>query len=112
MLATFLFEFRPTDKICAVPHAATAFANRGQYQNALVIPRWTDPAHDKICVAWAREMAHKFNAEMERGKRDGDIKMKVEGVGQYGNYDGEILFLTEELRSPDEYDLADSSSPK
>lgn len=85
------FEFLPIDKICDVPHAATAFANRGQYQNAMMSPKWTDPAHDEACVAWAKEMALKFDAEMERGKREGDIRMEIEGVGQYGNYDGELF---------------------
>lgn len=87
VMAIILFEFLPTDKICAVPHAATAFANRGQYQNVLVSPKWTDPAFDEVSTAWAKEIALKFDAEMERGKREGDIKMEVEGVGQYGNYD-------------------------
>lgn len=88
--ALLFFEYFPTDKICAVPHEAMSFANRGQYQNVLVSPRWTDPAHDEACATWAKETALKFDAEMERGKRDGDVKMKVEGVGQYGNYDGEV----------------------
>lgn len=90
---TLLFEFLPTGKICAVPHGATAFANRGHYQNAVVNPKWTDPAHDEVCAVWAKEMALKFDVEMERGKREGDVKVEVEGVGQYGNHDGRVSSL-------------------
>lgn len=89
-LGMILFEFFQPDKICAVPHTATAFANRGQYQNVLVGPVWTDPALDGVCAAYARATALKFDAEMERGKREGEVKLEVEGVGQYGNYDGEL----------------------
>ena len=89
-LGMILFEFFQPDQICAVPHTATAFANRGQYQNVLVNPVWTDPALDGVCAAYARAMALKFDAEMERGKREGEVKLEVEGVGQYGNYDGEL----------------------
>lgn len=35
---------------------AMVFANRGQQQNVLASPNWTDPAHDEVCMAWAREM--------------------------------------------------------
>ncbi len=83
-----LFEFLPEDKVCAVPRAATSFANRGQHQNALICPKWTDATQDEKARTWAMEMASKFTEEMGRGKRDGDVKMETEGTGQYGNYDG------------------------
>lgn len=47
-------------------------------------PIWTDPAHDKVCVTWAREMAHKFDAEMERGKREEESRWKLRAWGSMG----------------------------
>lgn len=90
IFCTVLFEHLPSEKICAVPKDATAFANRGDHQNALISPKWKDPAQDEKCKAWATELAGKFEEEKERGKREGDIKMKHEGSGQYGNYDGDF----------------------
>lgn len=89
IFATVIFEYLPSEKICAVPNHATAFANRGKYQNVLISPKWKDPAQDEKCRAWAAEIAGKFGAEMERGKREGDVRMEHEGSGQYGNYDGD-----------------------
>ena len=86
-----LFEHLPSHKVCTVPKDATAFANRGDHQNVLISPKWKDSAQDEKCKAWTTEMAGKFRAEMERGKREGNVKMKMEGSGQYGNYDGDLL---------------------
>lgn len=88
IFCTLLFEYLPSEKICAVPNDATAFANRGEHQNVLISPKWKDPAQDEKCKAWATELADKFGAEMERGKMEGDVRMEHEGSGQYGNYDG------------------------
>lgn len=89
--ATIIFEYVTTDKICTVPHSATAFANRGPYQNALICPRWTDAMHDQACKAWVKEMAGKFVEETKRGKsEDEKKKIEAEGVKQYGNYDSKL----------------------
>lgn len=89
--ALVVLEFVPVAKVCSVPHSATAFANRGQYQNAFVGPKCTDPINDAPCRAWAREMAGKFQEEMRRRKREGEVDLEIEGVGQYGNYDSGFL---------------------
>ena len=89
---TIIFEYITTAKICAVPHTATAFANRGNYQNALVCPRWADPMHDEACRRWTKEMAGKFVEETKRGRGDDEKKrIDVGGVRQYGNYDSELF---------------------
>ncbi len=49
-----------------------------------------DPNHDAVGREWARKMAGIFQEEMKKRKREGDVKFKVEGVGQYGNYDSEF----------------------
>lgn len=55
----------------------------------MVSPKWTDPADDDKCRAWARAMAGKFTEERERAAREGqDGGVAMEGVGQYANYDG------------------------
>lgn len=92
--ALIMLEFLPLDKICSVPHSATAFANRGQYQNVFVAPRFTGPGYDAAGREWAREMASKFQEEMKRRKSEGAVELQMEGVGQYGNYDSQIsLFI-------------------
>lgn len=91
-----LFEFFADAKICAVPHDATAFANRGHHQNVMVGPKWSDEANDGVCRSWARSIAGRFGDEM-RERKEGGLRLGVEGVGQYLNYDGmgeraEVLF--------------------
>lgn len=98
--ALIVLEFFPVNKTCAVPHSATAFANRGNYQNAFVSPQFSRPGHADAGRAWAREIAEKFKEEMKRRKRDGEVNLVVEGVGQYGNYDSELSFLSLILLSP------------
>lgn len=51
-------------------------------------PKWTDPADDAACRAWAGAIAQKFDRERERAAREGEHGHALEGVGQYGNYDG------------------------
>lgn len=82
------FEMYATAKVCEFSNTATAFASRGSYENSLISLEWKDKADDAACRMFARMMAEKFRAEMERGKREGDIKLQVEGVGEYGNSDG------------------------
>ena len=82
------FETYRTEKICEVSNTATAFASRGSYENVAVQLEWREETSDPACRQFARTMAAKFKAEMERGKREGDIVMKMEGVGEYGNTDG------------------------
>ena len=82
-----LMEFFATSKICEVPLSAMSFANRGEHQNVVIIPRWLDSKHDNLCREWARRLAALYTEEMERMKREDGIVMKVEGVGEYGNYD-------------------------
>lgn len=88
--ALIILEFMPLDKICSVPHSATAFANRGQHQNVFVTPKFTGPGYDTAGREWAREMASKFQEEMRRRKSEGAVELQMEGVGQYGNYDSPI----------------------
>lgn len=85
-----IFEFWATSKICEVAQTATAFANRGHYQNVLVSPRWTLSENDDACRAWARHIAGLFDGERERLIRE-DASLKGDGVGQYGNFDGQSL---------------------
>ena len=88
--AVVLFEFLSPQKICAVPHDAMAFANRGEYSNVMIGPKWKDPKDDAVCWAWATEIADKFKHEMEKMKEEG-TRLGIEGVGQYGNYDSKCL---------------------
>ena len=50
-----LFEFYPHRKMCAVPHAATAFPNRGARQNVMLSPKWAGAAFDGRVREWSRE---------------------------------------------------------
>ncbi|KAF8246118.1 FAD-binding domain-containing protein [Wilcoxina mikolae CBS 423.85] len=81
-----LFEIYNTSGWCNVPQTATAFANRGQHQNAMIVMKWADPANDGECRSWAREIAKKFTIEFERVKQEQSITN--EAVGEYSNYDG------------------------
>ncbi|KAF8533094.1 hypothetical protein BDD12DRAFT_763104 [Trichophaea hybrida] len=81
-----LFEIYNTTGWCNIPQTATAFANRGNHQNAMIVMKWADPANDGECRSWAREMAKKFTTEFERVKKEQNIMN--EAVGEYSNYDG------------------------
>ena len=83
-----LLEFLNHSKVIEVPQTATAFARRSEDQNVLVAPHWSDPSHDQTCREWTREIAKKIGEEKERAKREDNITLKVKGVGEYGNYDG------------------------
>lgn len=87
-----MLEMWPLEKICTVPNSATAFANRGQHQNAFIGPKFAVPGHDQEARQWARDIAEKFNEERRRQKSAGEVDLKVEGVGEYGNYDSKLGF--------------------
>lgn len=81
-----LFEVYSTAKLQEVSQTATAFANRGPYGNIFVGSRWTNPDNDQKCREWTRNIAAKLKAETLRMiKVEG---LNVNGVTEYGNYDG------------------------
>lgn len=89
-----VFEFYNLSKVMEVPQTATAFANRGQHQNVLIVPSWSDDTtHDEDCRLWAIEIARKFAAEKARLMTDEGVTLKMEGVGRYGNYDGRLSII-------------------
>ncbi|KAL8773921.1 MAG: hypothetical protein Q9209_001351 [Squamulea sp. 1 TL-2023] len=83
-----LMEFFSPDKICEADNRAMAFANRDYYNNILAGPQWNDEANDGKCREWARDIIAMVHKEMEACKIDGRISPKMEGVGTYGNYEG------------------------
>lgn len=82
------FEIYATEKVCQVSNEAMAFANRGTYGNSFLAVTWTQKQNDATCRAWARTLYEHFKAELERGKREGDVRLEMEGVGEYVNSDG------------------------
>ncbi|KAI9759744.1 MAG: hypothetical protein M4579_002129 [Chaenotheca gracillima] len=83
-----IFEIISPKKIISVPNTAMAFANRGEYYNCVVTPKWQNLEHDEYCRQWSRDVAAKISAQSERTKREHSLKLEMEGVGEYGNYDG------------------------
>ena len=83
-----LFEFFHPDRWCAVPHKATAFANRGRHQNLMIGPFWDDAAQDTECRLWARGMAKRAKMELGRVQAESGDPDAVEAIKEYGNYDG------------------------
>ena len=79
-----LFEFFNTAQWCKIPKTAMSFANRGNHQNAMIGPFWSDEASDSACRRWARHMAQQFNTELELVRKERGL----EEIGEYGNYDG------------------------
>jgi hypothetical protein len=73
-------EYFSMKKIAAVPQDATAFANRGSYQNGMALLRWADPANDAVCRQWGRDVKVMYEAEAKKHRIEG------EGVGIYSNY--------------------------
>lgn len=88
--SAIIFEMYATDKVCEISNTATAFASRGSYENTASLLEWQDKDNDAACRMFARSIAEKFREEMERGKKEGDVKLEVEGVGEYGNSDGKF----------------------
>ena len=92
VLSAILFEYVPFQKVVEVPQTATSFANRGAYANVLFAPGWTDPEQDSACREWTRVMYSKTRDELLRRKAGGTDAVTQEGVGEYGNYSGKMLF--------------------
>jgi hypothetical protein len=88
-----LLEYFRSRPITKVKLTSTAFANRGDYCNVMIGPKWVTPEADNVCREWSREMAEKFRAEMEKGITQGGVDRGIrDAATQYGNYDGEISF--------------------
>ena len=84
--SVILFECHHTAKICEVPHSATAFANRGQQRSTVLLTKWFDRANDQLGREQIRRYATLFNTEMQNRKDEGLIRLKMENVGAYSNY--------------------------
>ena len=80
-------EFYSPDQWCRVPLTATAFANRGRHQNALIGPFWSDRKDDIAVRLWARHMAGVFVAELNRVQKESRDPKQMSIVTEYGNYD-------------------------
>ncbi|KAL8844118.1 MAG: hypothetical protein Q9176_001524 [Flavoplaca citrina] len=85
-----LMEFFSPNKVCEVDNRAMSFANRDHYNNILANPQWKDEANDGRCRQWARDITTMIRKELEACKTDGRIGSKMEGVGTYGNYEGDV----------------------
>jgi hypothetical protein len=84
-----IFEYVCPSKLMEVGPTETAFANRGEYCNVLIGPTCSDKENDMVCREWSREMAAKFQAELERKKNEeSSDKTTMMAVAQYSNYDG------------------------
>lgn len=77
-----LFEFFGQGKVNEVSQTAMSFANRGEHYNILFNGRWVDKKYDLELREWTRKMGRKVDKELQ-------VLKKNDGVGQYGNYDGE-----------------------
>ena len=77
-----LFEFFSQRVVNKVSQTAMSFANRGEHYNILFSTRWVGEQNDIACREWTRNAARKI-VDSQDVERSGD------GVGQYGNYDGE-----------------------
>ena len=87
--STIVFEFYDTEQSSKIAPTATAFANRGQHQNAMASPGWTDPANDEACCSWAGKVAQRFAEELERVKKERGNPASMDKITEYGNYGGE-----------------------
>ena len=92
-----LLEFFHSAEWCRLDRTATAFANRGDHQNAMIGPFWSDGNQDATCRQWARSTAALFRTELLRqAAQHGDGNSSVENISEYGNYDCE--HITNQLR--------------
>lgn len=78
-----LFEFFGQGVVNKVDQTAMSFANRGEHYNILFSTRWVGEHNDIKCREWTRNIARRIDAELMALKTN-------DGVGQYGNYDGEF----------------------
>ena len=76
-----IFDFISRKKITEVSQTATAFSNRGNYQNVGVDFRWREKANDDVVRQATRDFANLFKEEMARGATEMEA-----GVGVYGNF--------------------------
>jgi UDP-N-acetylenolpyruvoylglucosamine reductase len=79
-----LFEFFSQRVVNQVSQTAMSFANRGSHYNILFSTRWVGDHNDAVCRDWTRNMARKAREVLANHQTDN-------GVGQYGNYDGESV---------------------
>lgn len=93
--STIIFEFAYTKGWTKTAQTATAFANRGDFNNCAIVGLWKDAANDELCRQWAREMAEIVGEEFKNQKAARNMGGD-DAVGQYLNYDG--TFGTETLK--------------
>jgi hypothetical protein len=75
-----------------VGQTGTAFADRGNQANVMVIPTWSQKENDEVCQGWCWEFCAKVAKEFERRKKeDGVDEVSRSSVGIYTNYDGEFI---------------------
>lgn len=89
--SVILLEFFSPNQWCKIAQDATAFANRGRHQNLMFGPFWEDEEFDTACRLWARQMAKRCKIELERVKKQMGSPDEMDSIGEYGNYDGDLL---------------------
>ena len=77
------WEIYSINKVNTVPGDAMAFANRGNYQNGIVVTRCTHPTKDKKHRDLGRHIRGLFRDEFEKSR---DEHAKKACVRMYGNY--------------------------
>jgi FAD binding domain len=89
-----IFEYLSPHQWMKVGPTDTAFANRGNYCNVLIVPTWSNKENDMVIRQWSRDMAAKFQTELVRKKSENGVdKSTMEAVAEYTNYDGMPLFI-------------------
>jgi hypothetical protein len=84
-----IFEYLSPHQLMKVGPTDTAFANRGNYCNVLIGATWSNKENDMVAREWPREMASKFQRELERKKSEKGVdKSTMDAVAEYTNYDG------------------------
>jgi FAD/FMN-containing dehydrogenase len=86
-------ELISTHKLREVAQDATAYANRGDYYDAVTVFGWTDPELDTTLRQFNRKLCEQIrrtNGYQRSECRGGDIS-KEEPVGRYLNMEGEPL---------------------
>ncbi|KAK9264414.1 fad binding domain protein [Lipomyces tetrasporus] len=76
--SVILFEYIGRDKVRQVSPSAMAYANRGEYYNAVLAPKWSDSACDGELRASIKKMANRIQSEAGKGN--------PKDVGKYANY--------------------------
>ena len=86
------FEFHNPYAAMRVGNKGTAFADRGNHGNVLVVPTWSKEENDGVCVEWCRKLGRTVDEEFERRKKDeGMDEVTRASTGIYPNYNGELL---------------------